>query len=207
MIKYFDCEQGTPEWFKSRAGCVTASNLSKVLAKGQGITRAKYMRQLASEIITGEPANDGFEGNIHTERGKELEPKARELLSIRIGKDIKQVGFYKNPDLRIGCSPDGVIGNDIMNMDMGVEIKCCLPDIQIDRLMRGGVPSEYVSQVEASLLVTGAPSWTFCSFSSGLPLHKCEVTLSDSRKAEIIEELMKFNTELDELVEKVRSMF
>ena len=50
-----DIEQGTEAWYAARAGIVTASEMSKVLAKGEGKTRAKYMNRLIAERITGYP--------------------------------------------------------------------------------------------------------------------------------------------------------
>ena len=47
-------EQGSKEWHAARAGWVTCSELSNVMAKGEGKTRAKYMRQLAAETRLGE---------------------------------------------------------------------------------------------------------------------------------------------------------
>ena len=35
-IQVFDCEQGSDEWHLARAGTVTASVFSTVLAKGRG---------------------------------------------------------------------------------------------------------------------------------------------------------------------------
>lgn len=52
-VEIIDCEQGTPAWHEARRGIVTASNFSKILAKGEGKVRATYMRTLAGEIITG----------------------------------------------------------------------------------------------------------------------------------------------------------
>lgn len=201
MIDFVDVVQGSPEWYQARCGIVTASELHKVLAKGEGKTRAKYMRQLAGEIITGNPSS-GFEGNAHTERGKEQEPIARSLLEAMTGKEIREVGFIRNSALRMGCSPDGLMGDQ-----SGVEIKCCLPDIQIERLMKGGIPSEYVAQVEGSILVTGIDSWMFFSFSSGLPAHVVDFKISDERRAAITAELNQFNEELDAMVEKVKGMY
>lgn len=214
-IRLIPCEQGKPEWFQARAGIVTASEFSKVLAKGEGLTRAKYMRQLAGEIITGQPCDSEFEGNKHTERGKLLEPEARELLQIRTGKTIHQVGFIRNDTLRMGCSPDGLQGYSpdnpdlLANMEMsnGVEVKCCIPDIQIERLMRGGVPSNYRAQIEGSLLVTGAPSWTFYSYASKLPPLIVETELTPARRAVLLDELVAFNAELDLLVAEVKNKY
>jgi hypothetical protein len=209
MIRLIDCQQGTTEWLEARAGIVTSSEFSKVLAKGEGKTRTKYMRQLAGEIITGLPA-EGFEGNRHTERGKLMEPAARELLRTRMNKDITEVGFIRNDDLRMGCSPDGLLGanpDNLLEFDAGVEIKCCLPDIQIERLLHGGLPSEYRAQVEGSLLVTGAKVWKFYSYSTGLPAHIVEVTLSDERREFLTAELKAFNTELDAMVAQVKGYY
>lgn len=200
-IEIMNFEQGTPEWFQARAGIVTASELHKVLAKGQGLTRSKYMRQLAGEIITGKPA-DPFKTNAYMQNGKDTEPMARELLETMLDDPITEVGFIRNHDLRMGCSPDGLVGDDA-----GVELKCCLADIQIERLLKGGVPSEYVAQVEGSLMVSGRKTWHFYSFSSGLPAHIVPVTLSDERRREIEGELAQFNKELDAMVEKVRGLY
>lgn len=204
-IKLIECTQGTPEWFQSRAGIVTASELSKVLAKGEGKTRMKYMRQLAGEIITGKPA-DPFKSNAYMEAGKENEAAARELLATMLDEDVTQVGFIRNSTLRLGCSPDGLLG-EWGKANQGVEIKCCLADIQIERLLKGGVPSEYVAQVEGSLLASGLQSWHFYSYSSGLPAHIVEVTLTDERRKVIEAELAAFNKELDDMVQTVRGLY
>lgn len=201
MIEVIDCVQGTEEWKLSRVGLVTCSELSKVLAKGEGKTRSKYLRQLAGSIITGEPYS-GFEGNSHTQRGTEQEPVARDILAEVLDVEITQTGFIKNHDIRLGCSPDGLIGDD-----MGVEFKSCLPDIQIERLIRGTIPTEYLAQVEGSLLTTQRKKWLFVSYSPGLPMLKIEHTLSDERKELIERELVAFNEELDETVKKIMEMY
>lgn len=209
-IRIIECQQGTPEWFNARAGSVTASEFSKVLAKGQGLTRAKYMRQLAGELITGQPCDSGFTGNAHTERGKIMEPVARQLLEERTGQKIVEVGFIKNDELRMGCSPDGLLGvnpENVLQFESGVELKCCLADIQIERLMHGGLPSEYRAQVEGSLLVTGAKAWKFYSYSSGLPAHIVDVTLTEERAEFLKSELAAFNSELDAMVAAIRKMY
>lgn len=43
-VEIFNCEQGSDAWHEARRGIVTASNFSKILAKGEGKTRATYMR-------------------------------------------------------------------------------------------------------------------------------------------------------------------
>lgn len=200
-IRTIECQQGTEEWLQARTGIVTCSELKNVLAKGEGKTRSKYMRQLAGEIITDKPAQ-GFQGNIHTERGKEQEPIARDLLALMFGDEVREVGFIRNDTLRLGCSPDGLMGDD-----WGTEIKCCLADIQVERLLKGGVPSEYVAQVEGSIIASGRPNWKFFSFCPGMPTLVVDVTVTEPRRREIEAELKAFNAELDALVSKIKGMF
>ena len=51
-------EQRTEEWHLARAGCVTASRLSDVMAKtksGVSQTREGYKKQVLAERLTGTP--------------------------------------------------------------------------------------------------------------------------------------------------------
>lgn len=203
-IKTIDCQQSSPEWHEARLGIVTCSELSKVLAKGEGKVRSKYMRQLAGEILTGKPAYH-FQ-NDHMQRGKEEESEARECAALMFG-EIKEVGFIRNDTLRLGCSPDGLLGED-----GGIEIKSCLTDIQIERLKMlqkypGWLPPEYKAQVEGSIIASGRSTWKFYSFSPGVPPLLVDVKVSDERRREIETELAVFNNELDQLVTEIKGMY
>jgi len=39
-------EQGTDEWKQEKVGYASSSNFHKILAKGEGLTRAGYLQQL-----------------------------------------------------------------------------------------------------------------------------------------------------------------
>src|SRR3546814_10977654 len=84
-IEVVECEQGTPEWHQARAGQITASCISDVLAKGRGgadsKTRKTYMRKLIAEKLSG-CVVPTWAGHAHTERGHEQEPNARSLASF-----------------------------------------------------------------------------------------------------------------------------
>ena len=67
--------QGSPEWLQEKCGFAGASEFSAILAKGQGITRTKYLRRLVAERLTGKPTDTYKNG--HMERGTEQEPLAR----------------------------------------------------------------------------------------------------------------------------------
>lgn len=192
MIQIIDCEQGSDEWHLARCGIVTASRFSDVLAKGEGKTRAKYMNELAAEIIRGTPEPDAY-STPHMERGKAQEDEARRLYAFMADAEPVPVGFIRNG--RKGASPDSLIGDA-----GGLEIKTALGHIQIDRLKRGTLPSEHVAQVQGSLWVTEREFWDFVSYSPGLPLLRVRVERDDEYINRLAEAVDAFNTELDALV-------
>ena len=75
MITFWDYEQGSDDWHAARLGLITASKVSEVLSKGTG--RARYMRELAAEIITGQRSDYISYQNAAMQWGTETEPQAR----------------------------------------------------------------------------------------------------------------------------------
>lgn len=195
-MQIFDCEQGSDAWFECRKGIPTASEFSTVMAKGEGKTRMKYMRRLAGEIITGQPQETYTNG--YMERGKVMEAEARDCYAFMTDADLRQVGFIRNGDK--GCSPDALIGED-----GGLEIKTCLADIQIERLERGELPTEYRAQVQGNLWVTGRKWWDFVSYSPKLPLFVIRVKRDEGYIANLTGEIDKFNSELSAMVDRIRN--
>ena len=199
-MQIIDCDQGSPEWFNARCGIVTASDFQTVLMNGKGgaesKTRLNYMRRLAGEIITGVPA-DGF-SNAHTERGKEMEPEARDLYAFMHDCDPQQVGFIRNG--RAGASPDSLIGDE-----GGLEIKTKLPHLQIELLEKGDVPPEHVAQIQGCMWVAEREWWDFVSYWPKLPLFVQRVHRDDLFIKKLSDAVDRFNDELDGLVERIRS--
>lgn len=196
MIEIFDCEQGSPEWFACRAGIPTASKFATVMAKGEGKTRSKYMRQLAGEIITGEPMESFTNG--HMDRGKEMEDEARETYAFINDADIHRVGFIRNG--KKGASPDSLVGKE-----GGLEIKTALPDIQIERLISGKLPSEHTAQVQGNIWIAEREYWDFVSYWPKLPLLTVRVFRDDIYIKNMASEIDRFNDELAVMVESVRN--
>lgn len=197
MLEVFDCDQGSADWFAARMGIPTSSEFSTVMAKGQGLTRAKYMRTLAGEIYTGEIEPDGYT-NPHMERGKLLEDEARQHYAFMADVEPVQVGFLRNG--RAGASPDSLIGDD-----GGLEIKTALRHIQIDRLQRRALPSEHKAQVQGCLWITGRQWWDFVSYSPKLPVLIVRVERDEEYIAQLAAAVDAFNAELDELVAQLRN--
>jgi hypothetical protein len=198
---FHDLEQGSEEWFAVRAGLPTASEFKTVQASGksgsESITRAKYMRQLAGEILTGEPAPAGY-SNDHMLRGQEQEDDARRLFSLITDYEPIRVGFVREG--RAGCSPDSLIGEDA-----GLEIKCAIPAVQIERLQLGRLPPEHVAQVQGSLWVTGRQQWHFVSYCPRLPPLIVRVERDEPYIASLASAVAAFNGEVDNIVQSIRT--
>lgn len=195
MIEIFDCEQGTPEWFACRLGIATASNFSKVLAKGEGKTRKRYLLDLAGERLTGETA-DSY-SNDHMERGKAMEAEARDLYVFMKDSEPNQVGFIRNGEK--GCSPDSLIGGSGM-----LEIKTKLAALQIECILADKLPSEHVAQVQGALWVAEREWMDFVSYWPKLPLFVKRVYRDEDYIKNLAAEVARFNSEMLELIEKIQ---
>lgn len=199
-LEVFDCDQGTPEWFEARRAVVTASEFATVLAKGRGggesVTRRKYLLTLAGEAITGEVA-DKWEGNRHTERGKLLEPEARDAYALIAGVDPVQVGFLRRG--QAGASPDSLIGDDGL-----LEIKTKLPHLQIECLEADRLPPEHVAQVQGQLWISGRQWCDFVSYWPGLPIFIKRVERDESYIASLSVAVGEFVTEMNQIIQKYK---
>lgn len=187
-------EQNSPEWMQARCGLVTASRFKDVLAKGEGKTRARYLYELAAEIERGYPEPEAY-SNAHMERGHEQEDDARQRFAFEHFCEPVRVGFVRRTDLRAGCSPDSLIGED-----GGLEIKTALGHIQMERRHRGVLPSEHVAQVQGSMWITGRKWWSFVSYSPDLPLFHVRVERDEAYIAKLAEAVSAFNAELDAVI-------
>lgn len=192
-LKIFDCVQGEPEWFECRRGIVTASRFADVLAKGQGITRRKYLYTLAGEVLTGEYAESY--SNAHMERGHEMEADAVNLYAFQRDVEPLTVGFMRCG--RAGCSPDRLLGTDGM-----LEAKSKLPHLQLEVLERDDLPPEHKAQVQGQLWVSGREWCDFVSYWPRLPLFVKRVDRDEKYIATLAQAVADFVGELDALVAK-----
>lgn len=156
-----DCEQGSEQWLKSRLGIPTATGFENIVTptgkKSGG--QIKYMAELIEESILG-LQDESFKSRF-MERGNQLEPKARMAYEFETGNNVVQVGgVYLDDKKEVMVSPDGLIPE----LKKGLEIKCPKMSTHIRYLLEGGVPSEYIIQVQANLWVTGYETWDFVSY-------------------------------------------
>jgi hypothetical protein len=189
----FDCIQGTPEWFEARRGVPTASKFADILAKGQGITRRKYLYTLAGEVLTGE-AQPSFT-NDAMERGHEMEADAVNLYAFERDAEPLTCGFMKRG--RVGCSPDRLIGDAGM-----LEAKSKLPHLQLEVLERDDLPPEHKAQVQGQLWVSGRDWCDFVSYWPRLPLFVKRIERDEKYVENLAQAVADFVGELDALVAK-----
>lgn len=201
MIQVHNCDQGSEEWFKLRAGMPTASEFSTVMASGRGggdsKTRRTYLLKLAGEILTGEPMERY--SNAHMERGHDMEAEARERYAFETDSDPQLVGFVTNDAFGAGASPDSLVG------DVGMlEIKTKLPHLHIEALLRNDFPPEHKAQCQGQLWVCEREWVDLSVYWPKLPpivhrTYRDEVYLKELEAG-----VSAFNDELAEMVERVR---
>lgn len=190
-----DCEQNSPEWIEARRGIPTASNFAKILAKGEGKTRRRYLLDLAAERLTGDIA-ECFT-NEHMERGHAMEDDARQFYAFQFDADPQHVGFIRNDHIRAGASPDSLLGNDGL-----LEIKTKLGALQLGVLEDGRLPPEHVAQVQGQLWVSRRAYCDFVSYWPKLPLFVKHVERDEAYIATLVQAIADFNGELDAIVAK-----
>lgn len=177
-------QQNSLEWLNARAGVVTASEFDNLLTPKFAIKEGKavksYLAQKVAEKWLGGPL-PSF-NSIDMDFGKILEEEALPTYTLMTGQAIERVAFITRDDGRVGCSPDGLIGERA-----GIEVKCPRPDTHTKYLLAGVLPEDYAVQVHGSMFVTGRPEWVFCSYSRHFPLF----TLTIKRDEEIIGQIEK----------------
>lgn len=196
-VKIYDTiEQQSPEWRKIRVGKPTCSRFADMMAEGKGLTRQKYLRQLAGEFISGRPMETYQNG--HMLRGIAHEPALRSEYEFLTGNKVRQVGFITNG--RAGASPDGLIGDD-----GAVECKSALPDILIDIMLRDNFPAEHRAQCQGTLFVSERKWIDLVIGCEGMPLYIRKAFRDETYISEIDREVDRFNRDLAAMVAKIKA--
>jgi len=159
-MKIISCEQYSETWWAARRGLPTSSKFDKLITPGgkASTQSTQYMYELIAEGTVHEE-EEAFEQSEWMLRGSELEPEARNWLSMKRGEEVRQVGLIVNDAGTYGASPDGLPGDAI-----GLEIKCPKGSTHVRYLDEGKLPPKYAPQVHGQMLVTGFDEWLFMSY-------------------------------------------
>lgn len=165
-MKIHQVEQGSPEWHELRKGRMTASHADAIGANGKGL-KTYITTLMAKYYSSADPDNYT---NAHMDRGNQLEPQARAMYELDRGVDVEQVGFVEI-DEHIGCSPDGLIGDD-----GGLEIKCHDDKRHFELIITDKIESKYLWQIQMNLMLTGRKWWDYVAynpnFERSLVIHR-----------------------------------
>jgi len=200
-MRIVDCVQGESQWFAEKLGKPSASNASKLITgSGKRSTqREGYLHTLIAEKLTGE-RYDAFKTTEAMEEGVRREAESRKLYEFVSDDVITEVGVvYPDKTDKYLCSPDGLCDEK----KYGLELKNVMPKTQIKYLLKGTMPTEYILQVQFSLMVTELDYWVFASYCPKLePLivkvERDEVLINTLKK-----EVEVFCDEIDENVKKL----
>jgi putative phage-type endonuclease len=197
--------QGTPEWLAERAGKVTASMVSAVLAKPETAGFRDYQAQLVAEILTGKPQGSDYT-NAAMQFGTEMEPLARSAYEAETGFSVDEVGFCQHPTIeRAGASPDGLVGDSGL-----VEIKCPKVATHLAYLLAGVVPAGYKNQMMWQMACSGRDWCDFASFRPDLPEHLQLFIVRFKRDPERIKELetavVAFLDSVDKMINQLKKV-
>lgn len=197
--------QGSPEWMALRVGKVSASRVSDVLAKiktGEASTRKNYKAELVCERLTGQKT-ETFTTKAMSD-GVEREPIARALYESKFGVFVDEVAFIDHPTIPMsGASPDGLVGEDGL-----CEIKSPQRATHLSYLLDGVVPSQYIPQMNWQMACTGRKWCDFISYNPDFPEYLQIFVIRHHRDNVVIQEIesevMKFLTEVDVILDKLK---
>lgn len=192
MIR-LDVEQGSPEWFASRIGVVTASRFSdivteKTLKLSSSCTR--YAHELIASEILGYDVQSATSGFMA--RGTALEQSAVDFYEIHHDMDTEKVGFILRDDKRVGCSPDRLVGNDGL-----LEIKCPSAAVHIGYLLNESIG--YRLQVQGQLWITGREWCDTLSYNPDLPSAIVREERDEKYIAQMAEVIEQFINHVDDM--------
>lgn len=199
--EFIVCDQGTQKWKDLKLAVISASNISRGLAKKGSETRTGYIMELVGQVATRE----FDEVNAKSlEWGRSQEEASRAAYEFHTGNKVDQVGFIYSPCKRFGVSPDGIMPG----ISKGLELKNPLTaKVHADFLCNDKIKSEYFLQVQFQLYVSRYQSWDFASYHPKFKSSMIKVkTFEPDRETfeRFDNELPIFIKEVDEALEKIQ---
>lgn len=205
--------QGSEAWHAARCGILTASEMCLIVSPPpEPETRVKkngdpykqrewnpvadndkcraHMWELLAQRIT-QYVEPGYIGD-NMLRGINDQPEAAHIYSEKYSL-VTETGFITNNSFGfiIGYSPDGLVGENGL-----IEVKSRKQRFQIETIVSGEVPSEYMIQCQTGLLVSEREWLDFISYSGGLPMATIRVFPDPVIQAAIVQAATAFESRL-----------
>lgn len=149
-------EQGSLEWLKLRLGKITGTRLKEVFKSDNLPLVYKMIAEIDSEEVEVNYINAAMQ------RGKDLEPIAREIYKEVKGIEIHELGFcLSDENDYLGYSTDGFT----KDRKGAIEIKCPNTETHVKYILQDKIPNEYKYQVLTAFMVNTKLEWLdFISF-------------------------------------------
>lgn len=193
---YDDLIQGSQEWMDARCGLLTASEMHLIVtptlkAANNDKERAHVYELLAQRITKYVEPQYISDAML---RGMDDETEAVKLYGEKYAK-TESMGFVTNDKwgFTIGYSPDALVGDDGL-----VECKSRSQKYQVQTIVQGVVPPEYMIQLQTGLLVTERKWIDFVSYCGGLPMFVCRCFPDEKTQEAIITAATAFEEKLKE---------
>lgn len=156
-------------------------------------TCISYAEEVAMQLIGVYP--DQID-TYWMERGKELEPLAREAYETRNFVTVKQKERIAHPDYKyIHGEPDGLVGEDEI-----IEIKCPNKANHLGNILTGKQLDDYMWQMQGYIWITGRQTCKFISYHPEFPqpldMEVVEVKRNDKMIAELESRCVKMWNDL-----------
>lgn len=194
-ITHHQVLQGSPEWLALRCGMLTASEMKLImtptLKPANNDKSRSHLYELLAQRITGHVEPSYISDDMLRGQGDEV--RARALYAEKYAP-VEEVGFVTREiamGVTVGCSPDGLVGDDGM-----IECKSRRQKYQVETVLMLGIPDEYRLQIQTALLVTGRAWCDFVSYSGGLPMVVKRVTVEDEMRSAIISNAQRFEVSI-----------
>lgn len=189
-----DLFQGSAEWSAARCGLLTSSEMKLILTPTLKVAsndkERAHLYELMAQRITRYVEPSYISEDML--RGINDEAEAATIYAEHYAP-VVEAGFITNDSFgfTIGYSPDRLVGDDGL-----LECKSRRQKFQIETIVSGEVPQEYVLQLQTGLLVSGRKWIDFISYSGGLPMVTIRVLPDPLIQAAIVTAATEFEARL-----------
>lgn len=204
-MQVYNIEQGSSEWHDLRNKYpLTASEAQAIGNQGKGLETLIW-KKLAERYSSADKDNYT---NKDLDRGKELEPLARDMYELRTGYKVEKVGFVTDENISKvgGASPDSLVNDDGL-----LEIKCLNDDNHFQAIIEKKkndlfkIDSGYMWQMQMQMLFTGRKWCDYLLYNPNYPesLLIYERIIADEKMQNDIREGLKKGEQLINEIEKI----
>lgn len=184
LTTYPELDQGTPEWLEARRGIVTASTVGQLITP----STVKPASNDKSRALVWELVAQRITGYIYPTftnddmaRGHLAEIEARNWYSNEFAP-VAEMGFIRRDAEwgSLGYSPDGLVGDEGL-----IEVKSPRHKAHLQTVISDAMPTTYMAQVQAGLLVTGRQWCDFISWPGGMAPYVTRIEPDEKWQATI----------------------